>query len=66
MPFHKNPAQIACILCKKRKKRIGSLFCGTCSRKGAFIKINALKKSKEYKQGWLGYPRNYGRLPKRL
>ncbi|HUU88280.1 MAG TPA: hypothetical protein VMX17_11070 [Candidatus Glassbacteria bacterium] len=55
-----------CMICNKRKRRTGSLFCLTCSYKDIFVKIKALRDSPEYKQGWIGCgPYNYGRLPNR-
>jgi len=56
-----------CILCKRRKKRRGSLFCKKCSKEGVFIKIKALRESKDYKRGWIatGMPQRGGRLPQR-
>ena len=56
-----------CILCKRKKKRKGSLFCKKCSEKGVFIKIKALKDSKDYQRGWIniGMPQRGGRLPQR-
>ena len=63
----KNPKKI-CIICKKRKKRLHSLFCAVCKDKDVFIKIEALRRSKEYTEGWLttGMPQRGGRLPQRL
>jgi len=57
-----------CILCKRREKRPGSLFCKRCGIKGVFIKIKALRDSKDYKQGWItvGMIQHPGRLPKRM
>ncbi len=58
---------LTCIICKHRKKQKGSLFCKKCSHKGVFIKIAALKESKEYKGRWMtiGMPQHPGRLPRR-
>ena len=62
-----NNQKTICIICKKRKKRLRSLFCAVCKDKDIFIKIKALRESKDYKEGWLGvgYPQHHGRLPKR-
>ena len=63
MPFTKKPTKKICIICNKRKRRPGSLFCKTCSKKEVFIKIKALRESKDFKEGWIGTgPNNYGRL----
>lgn len=59
----KLPEQKLCIVCDDRKRKPGSLFCGTCSKKGVFTKIKAIRDSEDYKQGWIGYgPYHYGKL----
>jgi len=56
-----------CICCKKTKKKQGSLFCITCSKKDIFEKIEAFRKSEEYKMGYIKLGKaNYGKLPTRL
>lgn len=62
-----NEKYLMCIICKRRKKRKGSLFCKKCSKKGVFIKIKALRESKDYKSGGIniGMPQRWGRLPQR-
>jgi len=68
MPFiKKHDPKRTCIICKKRKKKQGSLFCKNCGQKSVFIKIKALRDSRDYKQGWIttGMPQKWGRLPRR-
>ena len=70
MPYNKKPdkAYRFCIICKKKKRHQNSLFCNPCSKKSVFIKIEALRKSRDYKQGWItaGMQQHPGRLPKRM
>lgn len=64
MPITKKDKRRICILCRKREKREGSLFCEECSKEDVFVKIKALRDSKEYKEGWIavGMPKHYGKL----
>jgi len=66
-PNRSKQKYLICIICKKRKKRKGSLFCRTCCKKGVFIKINALRESRDYQEGWInvGIPQRGGRLPRK-
>ena len=51
-----------CIVCKKKDKREGSLFCFKCKDKDVFVKIKAFRESPEFRVGiYPGRPR-YGRL----
>lgn len=67
MPFTKQKPDKICIICRKRERTLGSLFCRTCFRRPFLVKINALRESREYKEGWVntGAAYHYGRLPKR-
>ena len=57
---------IYCIVCRKRKKRKGSLYCKTCSRKSFAAKFTAFQNSHEFKFGLHSNNENvYGRLPRR-
>lgn len=63
MSLIKKPAPKLCVICNDRKRTSGSLFCRTCSKKGVFTKIKALRESEDYKQGWIGCgPYHYGKL----
>lgn len=64
MSFVKPKEKKMCIICRKRKKEKGSLFCKKCSHKDIFTKIKFFRKSAEYKGGWLnlGEGYHYGKL----
>ncbi len=52
-----------CIVCRKRAKRKGSLFCNICFESRSFeSKFTAFQKSKEFVSG-VGGKKMYGRLP---
>ncbi len=56
---------LLCIVCKKRKRTNGSLFCRTCFKKSIAIKFKALSQLKD-REGWMNLGDvNYGRLPDR-
>jgi len=56
---------LLCIICKKRKRTEGSLFCRTCFKRPMGIKFKALSELKD-REGWMNLGKvNYGRLPRR-
>jgi len=46
-----NKPPTTCIICRKRPKNYGSLFCPTCFKKSLWIKLRAFQNSKEFAWG---------------
>ena len=57
------PNKCLCIICRDKRKNMGSLFCNKCILKDIFTKILYFRNSPEFRIGWEDRTKIRGRLP---